>query len=542
MVNKESGHRLRHMSILFIYLELCLWCNHYNTGIPRCQPASEKSFIKKYCAKGIITMKNKRITSAALCALLLLLSVGCSESSDEPGNNLSNNSSSIGDTSETSITEQEHDDLPADLDYSGKTFEILTYLGGNLKETTGGNYYNLVVDKEDGDVLNDAGYKVTTAVEDRLGIDLVCTETSETTNVVPTLRKEYMSGDCKYNLVMPHTLEKFTPLITDNILFDFSDLRYVDLSKKYYNANAISSMTIAGKTYSVAGSYAMLPALPLSYLYNKKAAEDLGITGLYDLVREGVWTHDKFMEIIKDTYRDLDGDGKKSEGDFYGFSTIKTCLIYTYCGYGGETVIPVKDGFEFGFGSERSVRIMEKLVDLCKSQDAGYRDNWNIFFGGNSVFCLYASGSDKLRDLDFDFGIVPIPKLDETQENYMVFSHGGYTVVPANIEDPDMTGAVIEALYSTADKYMPQAIIDQYIEGKLLTDEDDIEMFRLLNSNDVRVYDLTRSIDPSGKIGSYAPIEKLIKKDSGDIMSEWASIQAGVTESFKEFYDSVANN
>ena len=124
----------------------------------------------------------------------------------------------------------------------------------------------------------------------------------------------------------------------------------------------------------------------------------------------------------------------------------------------------------------------------------------------------------------------------------MVFSHGGYTVVPANIEDPDMTGAVIEALYSTADKYMPQAIIDQYIEGKLLTDEDDIEMFRLLNSNDVRVYDLTRAIDPSGKIGDYAPIEKLIKKDSGDIMSEWASIQAGVTESFKEFYDSVANN
>ena len=75
-------------------------------------------------------------------------------------------------------------------------------------------------------------------------------------------------------------------------------------------------------------------------------------------------------------------------------------------------------------------------------------------------FCpFYLSGSDALRDLDLEFGILPVPKLDENQENYRAFSCGGMVVVPANLTNPDMTGAVIEALYATAHKYIPDAVL-----------------------------------------------------------------------------------
>lgn len=114
-------------------------------------------------------------------------------------------------------------------------------------------------------------------------------------------------------------------------------------------------------------------------------------------------------------------------------------------------------------------------------------------------------------------------------------------IVPSNIENPDMTGAVIEALYATAHKYIPDAITEQYIEGKLLQSEDDIEMFRLLNSNEVREYDFARNYDASGGvIQNFALIYKLIQGKSTDIMSRWASVESKVTTKFDELYQIVS--
>ena len=442
------------------------------------------------------------------------------------------------------VTETEDpylDELPADLRYDGETFDIFTYMGGNLAATTGRNYYNLAVHEENGDVLNDAGYRTTREVEDRFGNTLTCTESKDTGAAVQDLRKLLMAGDSTYELAMPFTLENFMPLLSESLLYDIADLKYVDLTREYYVRSAIEMYTVADKVITITGSYAMPPALPISYQYNKKLAAELDIENMYDLVRNGTWTHDKFMEIIRDTYRDVNGNGKHDANDFYGFHTYEVGLQYLYSGYDGTTVESDGDGFRFGFDSDRAVRIIEKIIDLRTVEDAGYYDDWNVFFGGNSLFCFYLSGTDALRDLDFDFGLLPVPKLDEEQEQYRAFSSGGMLVVPSNIENPDMTGAVIEALYATAHKYMPDAITEQYIEGKLLQSEDDIEMFRLLNSNEVREYDFARNYDASGgAIQNFALIYKLVKAKSTNIMSQWGKVESKVTTAFNELYQIVS--
>ena len=439
------------------------------------------------------------------------------------------------------VTEDPYlDDLPADLQFEGQTFDIYTYQGGNLAETTGRNYFNLAVHEENGDVLNDAGYRVTREVEDRFGITLTCTESSSGV-VVSELRKLLMAGDSTYEFVLPFTEENFVPLLSENLLYDISSLKYVDLTREYYVHSAIEMYTIADKVVTITGSYAMPASLPCGYEFNKKLAAEYDIENLYDLVRNGTWTHDKFMEIIKGTYRDINGNGKHDKEDLYGFHTYEVGLQYLYSNYDGTTVESDDNGFKFGFNSERAARIMEKIIDLRMTEDAGYFDDWNVFFSGNALFCFYLSGSDALRDLDFEFGLLPVPKLDENQEQYRIFSCGGMMVVPSNIEDPDMTGAVIEALYATAHKYMPEAITEHYIEGKLLNCEDDIEMFRLLNSNEVREYDFTRNYDASGGvIQNFALINNLVTKKSTDIMSSWAAVESKVTKAFDELYQIVS--
>lgn len=51
-----------------------------------------------------------------------------------------------------------------------------------------------------------------------------------------------------------------------------------------------------------------------------------------------------------------------------------------------------------------------------------------------------------LRDMKDDFGIIPIPKRNEAQENYIacVNGAGGFVVVPANAENPERTGRIME--------------------------------------------------------------------------------------------------
>ena len=221
---------------------------------------------------------------AALCLLIALLMAGC-----QNGAGTTNDPSTDTDTSaavpETETTDPYLDDLPDDLRFDGETFDIFTYQGGNLAATTGRNYYNLAVHEENGDVLNDAGYRTTREVEDRFGITLTCSESNDTAIAIPTLKKLLLAGDSTYELAMPFTLENFMPLLSENLLYDVSSLKYVDLSREYYVQSAIDMYTIAGKVITIAGSYAMQAGIPLGYEFNKKLAAELDIENMYDLVR-----------------------------------------------------------------------------------------------------------------------------------------------------------------------------------------------------------------------------------------------------------------
>lgn len=50
----------------------------------------------------------------------------------------------------------------------------------------------------------------------------------------------------------------------------------------------------------------------------QELADNYGIGNMYDLVKEGNWTFDKMLDITKDRYQDLDGDGEVSDNDAFG--------------------------------------------------------------------------------------------------------------------------------------------------------------------------------------------------------------------------------
>ncbi|MBQ8509456.1 MAG: hypothetical protein IJ493_06050 [Clostridia bacterium] len=485
-------------------------------------------------------MKNKQYVSLVLLTALLLGSVSCNSSNTPSAGNDTGTTAS--DTT-AEVVDPYPDDLPDDLRFDGETFDIFGYKGSNLYETLGKNYYYLAVDEENGDVVNDAAYKRTKEVEERFGINVVMYESDDEYGTSYNVQQAVLADDKLYDLVFPFVTEDLTGLLTENIMYDINQLEYVDLTKDYYNRDAIETYAVGDSVYLIAGTYPHPQFVSTPLLFNKEAWADYKLEDPYELVRSGQWTHDKYLSLIKDTYRDLNGNNERDGKDFFGLSTFSIVPMYLYPAYGGTTVTPTDDGFEYGYGSELAVKIVEKIVGLAENPDAFYVNEWTPFFSGNSLTCIYASGIPALRDLQFDFGILPLPKLDENQENYMSFFTGGVMYVPSNVEDPEMTGAIIEALFSTSSKYMPEALEEHYIEGKLLNSDDDIEMYRLMTSSENAVYDFTRFFDPTGgKLKNFQLISELITAKSINISSSWAALEEISKNAFDGLFEKVAGN
>ena len=91
--------------------------------------------------------------------------------------------------------------------------------------------------------------------------------------------------------------------------------------------------------------------------------------------------------------------------------------------------------------------------------------------------------ANRVRPYEIDFGILPAPKYDEAQENYLCNANGWCVspiVVPKIVENPDRTGFIIEAIAETSKQYIVPVFYDKVLTGKALRDDDSADMLDLI--------------------------------------------------------------
>jgi hypothetical protein len=103
----------------------------------------------------------------------------------------------------------------------------------------------------------------------------------------------------------------------------------------------------------------------------------------------------------------------------------------------------------------------------------------------------------QIRDMEHDFGILPIPKLSESQEKYgNTVQYGNATCysVPFNTPDPDFSGFMLEALcYYSSPECMKEsslktAYYETLLQRKASRDDDSWDMLPLVFDN--RIFDI----------------------------------------------------
>ena len=380
------------------------------------------------------------------------------------------------------------DELP-ELNYGGKVFKFLVE-----PEPAFNRLYDVNVESEIGEVVVDAVYRRNRVVEERLDIII---EDVKDQNAMKTIKTSVAAGSAEYTGVWLK-VDNFFPTSLGGPFANLHSVPHLDLGKKYWDQNAVSDMTISGKLYGMTGDISTAThSFTHLFMFNKQLAADYGLPNLYNIVREGKWTFEAFNEITKGIYKDLNGNGKKDVEDF--FSVYITPAAYeAFFSSAGEKWVEKNAEGEIVFSelSEKKIAVLESIEDLFANKEhawCGYEqpqpfnDGRAIFYESDLGIACYQS-----RELEFDFGIVPLPKFSEQQDRYYVYAYPffPFLAIPTTItgDDLEMAGATLEAMASESYKTLTPAFYNIALENKFTRDEESYEMLDIIMRS--RIYDL----------------------------------------------------
>ena len=439
-----------------------------------------------------MNMKTKKILSAALIAFILLGLFSCSKN----GGDTADADDSGGEKAAEVAEEPEPDALTAlaslpDADYDGYEFKIWT--SNRPNQTL--ELRQAPEEEETGEPVNDALYRRDRLIEDKYNVKIKYTILDDLPEMHQKAEKSVMSGDNAFDYIISDFKNVTRTLAQSGSVYDFNVMPHVDLSKPWWSKYATRDMTIGGKFYFPTGD--ITPRFVLSphlLMFNKQLFIDYGLDYPYDKVLNGEWTIDVLQDLIKGRGRDLNGDGWfDMKNDFYGMVVEDITSFSFYKGF-GENMIGVQDGNPYiAFGSEKSYRAIDRLRDLFATNDT-YVDPLYIaynevppFVEGRALFLGQTAANLYLfRDMEYDYGILPMPKLNAGQDSYYSYCNpwGAVAVaVPKTNDNIDRTGMLIEA-FAAAGKYTSTpAQYDVTLKTKFARDEFSAKMLDIICEN-----------------------------------------------------------
>ena len=428
-------------------------------------------------------MKN-RLTALLLTLLMLApAAVSCSQQTDNAASDETTPASAsfsdeeIADEDAADEPEIVEDNLP-ERNYDGAAYNIYT-----RSNTT---HYAFLTEELNGEILNDAIYDRNLKVADRFNVAFTETEYSDEAMA----QNNVQSGDDTFSLMNVRCTAADT-MAKKSMCFDISTFQYIDLSKPYWDDELTRMIGIGDRQYTAIGS-ADLTVIDFMnvLLFNKNLHEQYQFDSIYELVREGKWTFDRFGEMAAAATQDIDGDGSFTDKDQWG---VLGCAKYLHCTFlpaGGAWYI-IKDENNlpvFTMASDEHFQnVFEKTFAVLNDNNAWYktsdgsneatayhdqfRNNQGLFL---STLFYYI---ESLRDMDYDFGIIPFPKYDETQaEYYGRISFFDTSVIPVTVPDPEMSSVVLEALTCESFNNVVPAYKDIALKSKFARDEDSSDM------------------------------------------------------------------
>ncbi len=442
-------------------------------------------------------MNTKRILSLLLALLMaagvLLAAVSCGTTTEDPADTGKDNGSQAGTSAET-----ETDSPYTKLEKEDFNREFTILIRDDCVE-------DFEVEKMTGDLLSDCIYERNTMVSDDFGVTFVYQyQGFGYTNVNEALKQQVSGGLDDYDMFIGHK-SSYTNLAMNNYLYDLGKITSLDLTGAWWDQNCYQNLTVAGKTYVMTGDINPSSSMRISscMVVNKNMMSELGksMDDLNNLTEEGGWTLDALYEYGKDVTFDLNGDSKLNyQDDRYnltGWMMAAPYALYYGCNSNFVTLV---DGIpELTYTDDKVSSIYEKIYSIMIEQNAyyvtqepQYATMFDVFSEGRALFSVLTLKliSQYLSEMEDSYGILPIPKFDTNQKEYVSFVNGstGLVMLAKTESDPEFVGTIMEAMATYNYEHVTPNMFQVVTKLQVAQDPTSARMVDLIIRN--RVFDL----------------------------------------------------
>ena len=108
-----------------------------------------------------------------------------------------------------------------------------------------------------------------------------------------------------------------------------------------------------------------------------------------------------------------------------------------------------------------------------------------MFAVGNVLFTFRALGQmvEACMDSEVEYGILPMPKLDDQQAGYVSGCVDNPICVPITNQNMNRTGMIIEAMSAEGYRKVQPAYTETVMKERYATDKDSVEMLDIIFNN-----------------------------------------------------------
>lgn len=434
----------------------------------------------------------------------------------------------------------------SELDLGGRTFTILNTAQDYDFYTT------LDLEEQTGDSVDDEIYNRNRALEERYNFVFEINEEYLLDKAAAALQTAVLASDDIYDAAFLRD-NYMSAVITEGYLVDLQNHSTLRFDEPWWDGEAIKESRI-GDNKSIYYAYTDISLADFEgtivCFFNEDILSNLSMEVPYQLVRDGVWTFDRYSEYTKAGANLNGAESFKWEENgtaVYGMTTWDQGEIALIIGANCDFITMKNNYPVFSATGERFMTVAQKVISMLSVDGEYFYGNGGgnshyeaVFKNGRALMMLaQLKATNKYRDMEAAYGIVPLPKYDETQESYRNLRSYTYVMcIPVISDTVDETAIIMDAMSYLTYKDVMNPYYSGRVSQKALRNEDSIEMLALINAN--RTIDVGFTYGWSSTLRSQ--IRSAVTNKSTEIASVIASLEGAIEENIKKTMDMINSN
>ncbi|MBQ9112453.1 MAG: hypothetical protein IJY08_02620 [Clostridia bacterium] len=418
-----------------------------------------------------------------------------------------------------------------DADISGMSEEAKKYLPE--QQNLGGYEYRMMVQysNEDhlqyylskegltGDAISIALFERETFLKDYFNIKITVTSEGESTPTPQLINTAMLADDDLWDVCFQVAGDTMGKNVVNGDFIDLFQTEGLNLAASYWDQRIQEQYCIDGMLFCLEGDFTVLDELRThGVVYNADIYESLRYDdeygSPYEMVSEGKWTYDTMLKMFKGTSVS-DGVGELGKDDRWGMLSESMAPHVFLLGSGNSASRTVNGSIQLMFDDNAHYQTVYEILDHILN--TLYVNNTEVLFADASNGVLSTSATQYFKEISdmFEndqalfrsstlidatwltnmqsrFGILPVPKYTEEQEEYYCWTasaaHAPLAIPRTVVSNGhlDKTIAITEAMCYFS-RYMPSdagTLYDAFYErmtvAKLCRTPEDYQMLELI--------------------------------------------------------------